>query len=182
MRSPLICGMLALAAVVTSGCAIRHYRVDKDRVDQGLSEGNKGYLSGEKPQQLETAQRPATRPTYVTEIELPFLGEKKKAPPVPMALQEEKLPEAAAPAAPFEEEREQQGDVSVSSLVALEQYTVKRGDTLEKIAQRFYGSSRAWRRIADANKEALKSPDRIYEGQVLNIPVEKLKEPAENLK
>lgn len=47
-------------------------------------------------------------------------------------------------------------------------YTVKRGDTLSKIASRYPGQS--WQRIYNANKSKIKNPNRIYPGTVLTIP------------
>ena len=49
-------------------------------------------------------------------------------------------------------------------------YVVQKGDTLEKIASKFYGDSNQWRRIYKANREKLSSPNRIYVGQKLAIP------------
>lgn len=50
-------------------------------------------------------------------------------------------------------------------------YTVKKGDCLWKIAQRFYGSGSQYTKIYDANKGTIGgNPNRIYAGQVLTIP------------
>ncbi|MCB1607001.1 MAG: LysM peptidoglycan-binding domain-containing protein [Xanthomonadales bacterium] len=49
-------------------------------------------------------------------------------------------------------------------------YTVKRGDTLSKIAKEVYGSASKYPLIFEANKPMLKDPDKIYPGQVLRIP------------
>lgn len=49
-------------------------------------------------------------------------------------------------------------------------YTVVSGDTLSKIAQRFYGSPQQYQTIFEANRPMLKDPDEIYPGQVLRIP------------
>lgn len=49
-------------------------------------------------------------------------------------------------------------------------YTVKRGDSLSKIAKRFYGDPMKYKKIFDANKPMLKDPNLIYAGQVLRIP------------
>lgn len=48
-----------------------------------------------------------------------------------------------------------------------ETYTVKSGDTLSKIGQR-YGV--AWREIFEANRGTLDDPDKIFPGQQLRIP------------
>lgn len=49
-------------------------------------------------------------------------------------------------------------------------YTVKRGDSLSKIAKKYYGDPMKYKRIFDANRPMLKDPDKIYPGQTLRIP------------
>jgi nucleoid-associated protein YgaU len=49
-------------------------------------------------------------------------------------------------------------------------YTVKKGDSLSKIAKREYGDAQQWRRIYEANRDLIKDPDLIHPGQVLQIP------------
>ncbi len=49
-------------------------------------------------------------------------------------------------------------------------HTVKSGDTLSKIAKKYYGDAMRYPDIFDANTPMLKHPDKIYPGQVLRIP------------
>ena len=49
-------------------------------------------------------------------------------------------------------------------------YTVKSGDTLSAIAKTMYDDANQYPAIFEANKPMLKSPDRIYPGQMLRIP------------
>ena len=49
-------------------------------------------------------------------------------------------------------------------------YTVVAGDSLSKIAKRFYGDANKWQRIHEANRDLIKNPDLIYPGQKLRIP------------
>ena len=49
-------------------------------------------------------------------------------------------------------------------------YTVKSGDTLSKISREMYDDANQYQTIFEANEPMLKSPDRIYPGQVLRIP------------
>ena len=49
-------------------------------------------------------------------------------------------------------------------------HTVVSGDTLGKIAKKFYGNAMKNPVIFEANKPMLKDPDLIYPGQVLRIP------------
>ncbi|WP_055447441.1 peptidoglycan-binding protein LysM [Lacinutrix mariniflava] len=49
-------------------------------------------------------------------------------------------------------------------------HTVVSGDTLGKIAKKFYGNAMKYPAIFEANKPMLEDPDKIYPGQVLRIP------------
>ena len=49
-------------------------------------------------------------------------------------------------------------------------YTVKKGDTLSRIAQALYGDASLYRKIFDANRDKLSDPDQIRPGQVLLVP------------
>ncbi len=49
-------------------------------------------------------------------------------------------------------------------------YVVRPGDTLGKISTRFYGSSRRYMEIYDANRDVLSSPSGLKVGQTLRIP------------
>ena len=49
-------------------------------------------------------------------------------------------------------------------------YVVQEGDTLYKIAQRFYGRTSAWKQIREANKESIATDGRVRTGQTLKLP------------
>jgi nucleoid-associated protein YgaU len=49
-------------------------------------------------------------------------------------------------------------------------YTVKKGDSLWIIASKMYGNPLKWPVIFRANTAKIKNPNRIYPGQVLEIP------------
>ena len=53
-----------------------------------------------------------------------------------------------------------------------QQYTVKAGDTLSKIAEQFYSASGKWEKIYAANRDSLKNPNYIYVGMKLVIPAD----------
>ena len=49
-------------------------------------------------------------------------------------------------------------------------YVVKSGDSLSKIAKEIYGDAKRWPEIFEANKDKIKNPNLIYDGQELRIP------------
>ena len=49
-------------------------------------------------------------------------------------------------------------------------HTVVSGESLSKIAKKYYGDAMKYTIIFEANQPALKDPDKIYPGQVLRIP------------
>ena len=152
-----------------SGCVVRSYPVTRDRVDQELT-GNRGYLQGEAPT---AGDRKPTRTTRVVEIELhPALTFDKGA----------KKVVAQTESAEYEEsfgnrgyiEQGEASDIETPETAArdlsYEKYTVQKGDTLQKISRKLYGTTKKWNRIYEANRDALSSPDKIYPGQVIRVP------------
>ena len=55
---------------------------------------------------------------------------------------------------------------------AAQEYTVKGGDTLSKIAEQFYGNGAKWEKVFEANRDTLKNPNYIFVGMKLNIPAD----------
>jgi nucleoid-associated protein YgaU len=49
-------------------------------------------------------------------------------------------------------------------------YVVRQGDTLRAIAARVYGDEERWRRIFNANRRLLDSPEDLLPGMELRIP------------
>lgn len=62
--------------------------------------------------------------------------------------------------------------LSLAAPAAAADYTVRKGDSLWKIAQEQLGSGRRWTDIHAANRDTVKNPDMIQIGQVLHIPGE----------
>jgi uncharacterized protein YidB (DUF937 family) len=74
---------------------------------------------------------------------------------------------AARPRADFSNVQSGSSTAPVSSQ---QSYTVVAGDSLSKIAKRFYGDANQWRTIFDANADQIANPDLIHPGQTLKIP------------
>jgi nucleoid-associated protein YgaU len=49
-------------------------------------------------------------------------------------------------------------------------YLVRSDDTLSRISVKVYGDASAWRRIYDANRDVLATPDELAPGMTLVIP------------
>ncbi len=52
-----------------------------------------------------------------------------------------------------------------------EMYIVQKGDSLWKIAKKFYQSGSKWRRVQEANMDALSNPKALKPGMELRIPL-----------
>ena len=61
-------------------------------------------------------------------------------------------------------------NIEVAQAADMEEYTVKKGDSLSKIASH-YGIK--WKDIFEANKDIIKNPDLIQPGWILKIPGKK---------
>lgn len=153
------------------GCShVRTYTEEKERVDQNLVEGNQGYLSG---QPAPLGERKLTRKTYVAEIELGVPAKKKSKKKVISSKQEPMVMEAVEEPKFGEIIEEVSQEAQTQGAAAkVESYTVLPNDTLQKISLKIFGTTKKWKKIFDANSDKLKSPDRIYAGQVLKIPQE----------
>jgi nucleoid-associated protein YgaU len=49
-------------------------------------------------------------------------------------------------------------------------HVVVAGDSLSKIAQKYYGDASLYNQIFEANRDVLKDPNKIFPGQKLRIP------------
>src|SRR6476646_9869192 len=49
-------------------------------------------------------------------------------------------------------------------------YVVREGDTLASISRKFYKSSGRWKKIRDANRNAIQDPSKLKPGTTLTIP------------
>lgn len=54
----------------------------------------------------------------------------------------------------------------------VEYYVIQSGDTLSKLAAKYYGKATDYPRIFEANREVIIDPDKIYVGQKIRIPLD----------
>jgi nucleoid-associated protein YgaU len=50
------------------------------------------------------------------------------------------------------------------------EYTIKRGETLASVADKFLGSAGKWKQIHELNKDRIKDPNRVSPGTVIRVP------------
>ena len=67
-------------------------------------------------------------------------------------------------------------DVKIDNMEApspapeVEYYTIVSGDSLSKIASKYYGNAMDYPKLFEANREVIKDADLIYPGQKIRIP------------
>lgn len=152
-----------IAGLMLAGCRTATTVVEVPRVDLEVSGGNRGYLIG-SPSSATAAPRDTTRQMIETEIELPTTVTPPPRSPRPVGLDQIAPPEIDLSQPP--------ATTGTSVPTTHDLYVVKKGDTLWSIAAdpQIYGDATKWRRIAEANRDVLKSPDRVRAGMTLRIP------------
>ena len=149
-----------MGVVLVSGCVRTATRLtEMPRVDLNLEGGNRGYVIGAPP---EMGQQKTTRQMIGTDIEIPSFYKAKHG----------GTPGALEGMAPPEMETDEGTAQGAASSGRFDTYVVQKGDSLWLIAAKpeIYGKASKWRRIFDANRELLKSPDRVKAGMTLKIP------------
>ncbi|MDD4955966.1 MAG: LysM peptidoglycan-binding domain-containing protein [Candidatus Omnitrophica bacterium] len=156
--------LIALLGIVfLGGCLSRTYTIEKPRTNLEVN-GNQGYLFGTPKEAPKPNKFGETRKVSVLEVELgPHHRQKpaKQVMPQPEAVTEEQITEE-------ETMIEEAPEISEKNY---EMYTVQKNDTLQKISQKFYGTTKKWKMIYDENRDVLKSPDRVYPGKTIKIPL-----------
>jgi len=171
-------GMAMMAAVVlAAGCQATVHQVKVDRVDQNLTDGNRGYLVGKPPAE---GERSATRDITELEVQLPShqppSGARAAAPaaaPAEEASASAATEELASPSAPTFTRSivaAPSAEASTPAAGPMTTYTVRKGDSLSRIAKKVYGNGRLWQRIYDANRNQLPNANTLRPGMVLKIP------------
>ncbi len=69
-----------------------------------------------------------------------------------------------------ENPRDIEADIKVANTSYYAKHTVKKGDSLSKIAKEYYGDVMDYKRIFQANNDVLDDPNKIFPGQELTIP------------
>ena len=118
----------------------------------------------------ETGGRDATRAT-VAALKAEEADETAGGPSLlPRQTAEDRARRDAAQAARAEEERAAAERAAAERAKRPPTYVVQEGDTLYKIALRFYGRVSAWRQIRDANRATISNDGRVKSGQTITLP------------
>lgn len=151
--------------IFLSGCLTRTYTIEKPRTDLVI-EGNQGYLVGTPPPLAQEKKLKNTRLVSVMEIEL---GSHRLRQP------QQQNTVSSASQAGFEGSSNENIETvkpQISPQGNYQSYTIQKGDTLQKISKKFYGTTKKWNFLYEANKDILKSPDKVYLGTEIKIPTD----------
>ena len=144
-----------------SGCRSATRVIQEPRVDLELAGGNRGFLVGAPP---EGSAQKTTRQMVEAEVEVPSRYKPVSGQPLNLgAGSVSSILET--PTEPEASERTEPATIAMG-----QPYVVKPGDNLSKISKAVYGDGRYWRRIYDANRNVLSSPNKLRPGMTLQIP------------
>lgn len=157
------------AVLFLSGCMGRSYVTDQSKLDFDTSTGERKAPSNNNDK----------RKVFVWEIEL---GKDKGAPKSYKAPSEATTEPSYAPAESTqntvvttpEPTMETATTPAVTATTSGDktytEYTVQKNDTLQKISQKVYGTTKKWQILYNENKDVLKGPDKVYPGLVIKVP------------
>lgn len=126
-----------------------------------------GVITTEKPEKKEEKKNaePEKKPVKPEEKK----AEKKEEKSLPV------IPKAVPSAPPFalkeaDKPVVETAEPEVKPAIKERTYTVERGDSLSSISRKFYGSSKYYKLIFEANRDIIPSEKALRPGQVLKIP------------
>ena len=161
MRHSASIGLGILMLAWLSGCRTAARVTTVPRVDLEMTgTGNRGYLIGNPPPPGELK---TTRQMIEADVEIPSFYKPKRG----------KTAGGVEEMAPPETEMDETDAAAAAAVPSrYDTYVVQKGDSLWTIAKKpeTYGKATYWRRIFDANRDILKSPERLRTGMTLKIP------------
>jgi nucleoid-associated protein YgaU len=136
----------------------------------------------QKKQAPPAEQTPPPPPPQYPQSQIPAAEQPAPTPPVsaqpaetptaekPIATIDEESAPAAPKASKSKSKAKPAKDYAPKSAAGGKSYVVRNGDTLQEISQKYYGTSKKWRKIYDANKSKIKDPNKLVVGTKLVIP------------
>lgn len=163
MRKYAVSVVMLLVAASLAGCSVNTKMVTRERVDQDLSDssGNRGYLMGTAPS---AGERKTTREYMEVQVEVSSVEKESRARGTTNETAAVTNYETGSSYEPVVEE------IEVAAEEEFADYKVQKNDTLQKISLKFYGTTKKWKILFNANKDTLKSPDRLRPGMTIRIP------------
>jgi nucleoid-associated protein YgaU len=126
----------------------------QDKAPEKVENTGKDEVKEKSPEKTEDAVKETEKPKEKTE-------EKTSPSPAPVTESQPKAP-------PFSLKKVEKTEAETSDKART--YVVQRGDSLSSISRRFYGSSRYYKIIFDANRDILSTERDLRPGQILKIP------------
>lgn len=161
---------VSLILMTAAGCrsATQVVRVPRVDLERG---GNQGFLMGTPPP---SEPQKTTREMVETTVEVPSWYKPTQGRVGIGPTGQVELGEVAPPEVDLSEEGrlEMTPVPSESDMASSQTYVTKPGDTLWSIAAQssVFGDATKWRRLYEANRDILKSPDQLRAGMTLRIP------------
>ncbi|MDD5070397.1 MAG: LysM peptidoglycan-binding domain-containing protein [Candidatus Omnitrophica bacterium] len=160
--------LMIVGIFLLSGCLVKTYTIEKPRIDRDIV-GNQGHFMGssKEPKARGNTNLSETRKISVMEFEFgPKSSDRQDSQAVEL--------DASIPVSVDDSELEEVEEIEMSSVEDMapqfEYYKIQKNDTLQKISQKFYGTTRKWKFLYDSNDDILKSPSKIYPGVTIKIP------------
>ena len=178
--------------ILLGGCMrVRTYTIEKPRTDMDV-QGNQGYLSGSSKGVTKKNKFGDTRKISVIEFEIASKDQEKNVKYKTKKIKKNNKKDTIKQELFLDEQTsEKEKDEYVLAQEAeydfLEEvgpgvtekekekeykyYTIQKKDTLQKVSLKFYNTTKKWKLIFDYNENILKSPDKIYPGLRIKIPI-----------
>lgn len=183
-----LCIFLLVGIISLSGCmAVRTYTVEQPRKDTDIK-GNQGFLSGTPKVVPKESRLGPTRKISVVEIEVGSRKKQMAAYKIRAKVDQEEAADQAGLTPQLVVAKEtiieeiyideevfnqelKEGASGTTGKEDYEEYVIQKNDTLQKISHKFYGTTKKWKSIYEANKKVIKNPDKIRSGTKIRIPM-----------
>lgn len=152
------------------GESVKKFMLDKGIAEERIKIVSRGKLDAIAPiTDLVGMAKDRNAQFMIAEVEEIMLPtpEGGKVPEVTSA-----LPEGAKQVEEGKYVEEKQETVESEVKVSTKEYTIKKGDSLWKIAEKELGSGHRWKYLYELNKDKIKNPSKLKAGQKIIIPVE----------
>ena len=150
--------VLVLGVLFISGCLMRTYTVYRPRKYTEVT-GNQGCLMGTCKQESRQTRLREVRPMTIFEFEMGARSSRRQAKAAPAEVPQ--MLQQPVDLGDIDEEISKEEvlcpeDEAGDQEQAYSTYKILKGDTLQKISKKFYGTTRKWQIIYEFNKKVIK--------------------------